>query len=58
MLFLLRRRVPKTITLGSAGRTYLGELCLAADVVNVEVFLKVLNKPGKRGSGTLWRAGL
>ncbi|CAM9595183.1 unnamed protein product [Pylaiella littoralis] len=40
------------------GRAYIGEICLAADVVNVEVFLKVLKKPGKRGAGALWRAGL
>ncbi|CBN78671.1 conserved unknown protein [Ectocarpus siliculosus] len=39
-------------------RAYINELCLAADIVNVEVFLKALTKPGKRGSGALWRAGL
>ncbi|CAM9215021.1 unnamed protein product [Ectocarpus sp. 4 AP-2014] len=39
-------------------RAYIDELCLAADIVNVEVFLKALTKPGKRGSGALWRAGL
>ncbi|CAM9710852.1 unnamed protein product [Ectocarpus fasciculatus] len=39
-------------------RAYIDELCLAADIVNVEVFLRALKKPGKRGSGALWRAGL
>jgi len=39
-------------------RSYIDEMCLAADIINVEVFLKALKKPGKRESGALWRAGL
>ncbi|CAM9304151.1 unnamed protein product, partial [Hapterophycus canaliculatus] len=39
-------------------RAYVDELCLAAGIVNVGLFLKVLKMPGKRGSGSLWRAGL
>ncbi|CAB1121058.1 unnamed protein product [Ectocarpus sp. CCAP 1310/34] len=39
-------------------RAYIDELCLAADIVNVEVFLRALRKPGKRVSGALWCAGL
>lgn len=42
----------------SAGRSYIDEMCLAADIVNVEVFLRALKKPGKRGSGALWRTGI
>ncbi|CAM9843310.1 unnamed protein product, partial [Laminaria digitata] len=42
----------------SDGRAYLDELCLAADIVNVGVFLKALKKPGKRGAGALWREGI
>lgn len=41
-----------------SGRSYIDEICLAADIINVEVFLKALKKPGKRGAGALWRAGM
>ncbi|CAM9611224.1 unnamed protein product [Scytosiphon promiscuus] len=39
-------------------RAYVKELCLAAGIVNVGLFLRVLKKPGNRRSGALWRAGL
>eukprot|EP00903_Cladosiphon_okamuranus_P014972 g13857.t1 len=39
-------------------KSYINEICLAADIINVEVFLKALKKPGKRGAGALWRTGM